>query len=73
MGTRYYARMIDGNTIELAQYDHERLMKMVTRNVENSVHLESGDVLKSAAVIYIGTKETAKIPAVGTVKPTPKK
>ncbi len=54
---QYYAKLITGETIDLCGRDHQTLCRMVARGVENGVTLQNGDVIKSAAVIYLGKQE----------------
>jgi len=54
---QYYAKLITGETIDLCGRDHQTLCRMVARGVENGVTLQDGDVIKSAAVIYLGKQE----------------
>ena len=44
---KYYARLIDGTTLDLHERDHQTLTRMVARGVENGVTLQDGDILKS--------------------------
>jgi len=54
----FYARLITGASIDLFERDYQTLKRMVSRGVENGVVLQNGDVIKSAAIIYLGTEET---------------
>lgn len=53
----YYALMQDGSQINLTEDDFSSLKRMIGRNIERGAILTNGDVLKTSAVYYLGSKE----------------
>lgn len=59
MALEYYALLQDGSTIALIEQDFEAVKKMLSRNIERGAILKNGDILKTSAVYYLGSKELA--------------
>lgn len=61
----YYALMQDGSQINLIEEDFKGIKRMLGRNIERAATLKNGDMLKTSAVYYLGSKEeSAKAPIV---------
>lgn len=57
MATEFYALMEDGSTIILIEEDYHAVKKMLMRNIERGAILKNGDILKTSAVYYLGSRE----------------
>ncbi len=68
MALIYYALLEDGSTITLIEEDFNAIKKMISRNIERGAVLKNGDILKTSAVYYLGSKEEKAEPV---IKPKP--
>lgn len=53
----YYALLEDGSMINLIKDDFESIKKMLGRNIERGAVLKNGDILKTSAIYYLGSRE----------------